>query len=91
VHNQPHTEDAKRRIAASCKRGERLVSESEKLARDGAILVKLKRCTAWQFAEAAGTSEATARARLRRLYEHGRAGRVQERHTVGWVYTAVSA
>jgi hypothetical protein len=87
VHQVPHTEDAKRRIAASCRRGERLVPVPVKLERDAAILSKLGRCTAWQFAEAAGTSEATARARLRRLYEHGRADRLQERHTVGWVYT----
>ena len=88
MHKVPHTEDAKRRIAASCRRGERLVPEPVKLARDGAILSKLGRCTAWQFAEAADTSEATARARLRRLYEHGLAQRAQEPHTVGWVYTA---
>lgn len=86
MHNTPHTEDAKQRIAASCKRGERLVPVPVKLARDTAILTKLGRCAPWQFAEAADVSEATARARLRRLYEHGRAQRWQERHTVGWVY-----
>jgi hypothetical protein len=64
------------------------VSVPVKLDRDAAILSKLGRCTAWQFAERAGTSEATARARLRRLYLAGRARRVRDRHTVGWVYTA---
>ncbi|HEV3318875.1 MAG TPA: hypothetical protein VG053_03955 [Solirubrobacteraceae bacterium] len=57
-----------------------------KLARDAAILSKLGRCTAWQFAEATDMSEATARARLCRLYEHGFAERETERHTVGRVY-----
>ncbi|MHB8240674.1 MAG: hypothetical protein ACYDHN_01665 [Solirubrobacteraceae bacterium] len=87
MHNRPHTEDAKRRIAASCRRGERLVPVPVKLERDAAILSKLGHCAVWQFADAADVSEAIARARLRRLYEHGRAQRVQERHTVGWVYT----
>jgi DeoR/GlpR family transcriptional regulator of sugar metabolism len=58
-----------------------------KLARDAAILSKLGRCRVWQFAEAAEVSEATARARLRRLHEHGRARRVHEHHSVGFVYT----
>lgn len=91
MHKVPHTEDAKRRIAASCKRGERLVPEPVKLARDAAILSKLGRCAAWQFADAAKVSEATARARLRRLHAHGRAHRVHEHHSVGFVYTAVKA
>jgi hypothetical protein len=90
VHKVPHTEDAKRRIAASCRKGERLVPVSVKLARDGAILSKLGRCTPWQFAEAADVSEATARTRLRRLYEHGLAHRETQPHTVGWFYAVVA-
>jgi predicted transcriptional regulator len=67
---------------------ERRIPPAEKEARDLDLLRALGKCKTWEYAEHMGVKEATAKNRLRRLYEAGLADRHRERGQIGWTYTA---
>ena len=70
---------------------ERRIPPAEKVARDLEMLVALGQCKTWEYAEHMGVGEATAKNRLRALYEAGLADRHRERGQHGWTYTAKEA
>jgi len=59
----------------------------ERIARDDEMLRALGQTKVWEFSEHMQVSEATAKNRLRRLYEAGLADRYRQQGAVAWTYT----
>jgi hypothetical protein len=81
-----HISDAHRQAVKEAQ--ERRWGSADRTEQDVAMLDALGQTQTWEFAGHMGYSEATAKNRLRRLFERGLADRHKERGSVAWTYTS---